>query len=286
MTLLPRALVRDVWTHLRARDTRPRPQLPEGRGQLRVVALDGGQSTDVYLYDEIGSWGITAADVVGELLTIGTPRITMRINSPGGDAFDSIAIYNALMEHPARVEAQVDGLAASGASLVAMAAESRSMKTGTQMMIHDAHGIVAGNEADMRSYADLLGRICEEMAGLYAARAGGTAESWRAVMKAETWYTAAEAREAGLATDTAPAAAEEGDGPHLVPAAKFDLNLTSFLYAGRAAAPPPPRRDPEPGPVVPTPPPVSRSGWADLDFSKMAAAFAAVRNPHNKEAAR
>lgn len=279
MTGLPRALVRDVWGWLRARDARPRPALPEGRGQVRVVALEGGQATEVYLYDEIGFWGITAADVVNQLLSIGTPRITLRINSPGGDVFDTAAIYNALMEHPAQIDVEVDGLAASGASLIAMTGQSRTMKTGTQMMVHDAHAVVAGNAADMVSMANLLDSICEEMAGIYAARAGGDAKAWRDVMRAETWYTAAEAVTAGLATQ-ASVTVEQG-APSLVPAARFDTALSSFLYAGRAAAPPPVAA---PAPVAAPSSRECAAGWADLDLSQIAASFAAANN--RKEAVR
>lgn len=286
MTPLPRALVRDVWAYLRARNTRPRPTLPDGHSALKIVALDGGQATDVYLYGEIGYWGITATDVVNQLLSIGTPRITLRINSEGGDVFDGVAIYNALMEHPAAIDTEIDGLAASMASLIAMAGDTRTMKTGTQMMIHDAHGMVIGNEADMRTYADLLDRICTEMAGIYAARAGGTAEEWRAVMRAETWYTAAEAVTAGLAT-AGPAAVNAGDdAPHLVPAAtaRLDLGRTSFLYAGRAAAPAPPSRTAAVSPAAAQTAPARAAetgpGQPHRDeFATIAAAFAAATNP-------
>lgn len=275
MRTLPRAMVRDVWGWLRARDARPRPEVPAGHAELKVIGMDGGQSTDVYLYGEIGFWGITAADVVNELLGIGTPRITVRINSEGGDVFDGVAIFNALVEHPAVVDVTVDGLAASMASLIAMVGETRTMKRGTEMMVHDAHAIVAGNEADMRGMADLLGRICGEMAGIYAERAGGTAEAWREVMRAEQWYTGAEAVTAGLATEHIGAEKTTPDAPHLAPAA----SLSSFLYAGRAAAPPPAAAS---VPVAPPPSSPSGAGWAALDLSSIAASFAA----HSKEAVR
>lgn len=273
MNGLPRALVRDVWGWLRARDARPRPELKSGQAELKIVALDGGQATDVYLYGEIGFWGITAADVVGELLGIGSPKINLRINSEGGDVFDGVAIYNALVEHPAQIDVQVDGLAASMASLIAMAGATRHTKTGAQWMVHDAHAIVAGNEADMRSMADLLAQICDEMAAIYAAATGGTAGEWRTVMRAEQWYTGAEAVAAGLST-THGAATTPAEAPHLVPAA---LSRSSFLYAGRAAAPAP--SAPPTEPAAAAPPECVPAGRADLDeFTQIAAAFAAVDN--------
>lgn len=240
-------LVRRVWQHLRARDTRPRPALPAGRGELRVTdgvqARDedgGGTYAELWIYDEIGYYGITATYVVQELLQIGSPTIRVHINSPGGDAFDSFAIYNALIDHPAQIQVTVDALAASGASIVAMAGDQVTMKRASQMMIHDASGITIGNEADHLDTADLLGRVSDELAGIYAARAGGEPAGWRALMRAETWYSAGEAVSAGLADSTAIAPAKDDDREL---AARFDLALTSFLYAGRAQAPAP--RHPE-----------------------------------------
>lgn len=235
---IPRALMRDVWAHLRNRDQRPRAALPDGRGQLRIT--DEAGTAEIYLYDEIGYWGITASDFVEQLATIGAGRITLRINSPGGDVADGIAIYNALADHPATINVQVDGWACSAASYIMQAGDTRTMNRAAQVMIHDAAGFAIGNAATMREAADLLDRCSDNIARIYAARAGGTADSWREAMLAESWYSSLEAVGAGLA-DTAIAEKAPAEGV----TARFDMRLTSFMYAGRAHAPRPamPGRD-------------------------------------------
>ena len=111
---------------------------------------------DLWLYDEIGPWGTTASDVAAALAGLApTDRVTLRINSPGGDVFDGLAIYNLLRGHPGGVDVVVDGLAASAASFIAMAGSSVTMLAHTRMMIHDAIGFAFGNAADMRELAAL-----------------------------------------------------------------------------------------------------------------------------------
>ncbi len=155
----------------------------------------------VELYDVIGEYGIPAREFVRELRDIDAGVIELRINSPGGMVYDGLAIYNALRDHPARVEATVDGLAASAASWILQAAEHRTMNRHSELMIHDGLGMTIGNQADHRTMADDLGRISDNIASIYAGRAGGGPAEWRAAMLAETWFTAAEALDAGLADD-------------------------------------------------------------------------------------
>src|SRR5690606_38136643 len=121
------------------------------------------------------------------------------------DVFDGVAIYNALRDHPADVAVRVDGLAASAASFIAQAGDKVTMNRGSQLMIHDAWGLCIGPAADMRETAALLDRVSDTIAGLYAARAGGTVEDWREAMLAESWYSAEEAVEANLADEVVPA---------------------------------------------------------------------------------
>lgn len=236
---IPQALMADVNRVLNARDARPRAALPDGRGQLRM-AVDG-DTAEMLVYDEIGFWGVTARDVTAALAEVTAPNITVRINSPGGDVFDGIAIFNSLRGHPAAVNVVVDGIAASAASFIAMAGDRITMNDASQMMIHDASGMCMGNAADMEQMRDLLDRLSDTIAGIYTARAGGTTPEWRDRMRAETWFDASEAVAAGLAdeadTDTEPAEA----------VARFDL--TCFAFAGRAAAPAPVLPTPEPDPV-------------------------------------
>lgn len=269
-------LVADVWKHLRDRDQRPRPR---AQARLRVVNSDEGSTTRIDLMDEIGFFGVTAQDFVDELLAIDATTIELHINSPGGDVFDGIAIMNAIADHPATVNVVVDGLAASAASYIALGGDTVKMNRASQMMIHDAAGMCWGNAADMEEMKNLLDRISDTIAGIYSDKAGETADYWRDLMKAETWYSAVEAVEVGLAdeavsgpkgadeeepdedeeSEEAPPAdpdAEESEDepaeedpdededeeeePDEAPAAKFAAAYSRFVYAGRAQAPAPP----------------------------------------------
>jgi ATP-dependent protease ClpP protease subunit len=162
-----------------------------------------GERAEAFIYGPIGdSWdgeGTTAASFVKELQAVKAPRLSLRINSPGGLVFDGIAIHAALKNHPAAVDVSVDGLAASAASFVAMAGDTVAIEKPAKMMIHDAGGLVLGNAGDMREMAELLDELSDTIAGIYADRAGGPAGKWREAMRAETWYGAAEAVAAGLA---------------------------------------------------------------------------------------
>lgn len=160
-----------------------------------------GAAVEVSIYDEIGYWGVSAADFVTDLNGIKATDITLRINSPGGDVQDGLAMLNALRQHPANVHVIVDGWAVSAASFIAMAGDKVSMAPNAMMMIHDAAGMCYGNAADMHEMADLLAKHSDNIASVYARRAGGTVEDWRAVMQAETWYTDQEAVDAGLADE-------------------------------------------------------------------------------------
>ena len=201
---------------------------------------------EVHIYDEIGYWGTSAKDFAQQLAELDVDRIQLRINSPGGNAWDGVAIMNTLRRHRARVEVTVDGIAASAASLIAMAGDHIVMNRSAQMMIHDASGMAWGNAATMRETADLLDKLSDSYADAYAKRAGSTRGQWRDAMRAETWYTAEEAVLAGLA--------DEWDGSADSAAAAFDLSR--YTYAGRLEAPAPalavaahhePPVSPEPG---------------------------------------
>jgi ATP-dependent protease ClpP protease subunit len=123
--------------------------------------------------------------------------LTVRINSPGGFAYDGIAIYNILAPHRPHVE--VIGLAASAASVVAMAGQTIHVATGCQLMIHDAWSLTMGNELDHRKQADHLGKLSGSIASIYAKRSGKPVAEFRKLMLAETWLTGADAVELGLA---------------------------------------------------------------------------------------
>ena len=177
--------------------TRPRSTSPARASLTGVVRLD--------VDDEIGAWGIKAAAFGQQLRDVptGTGTIELHVNCPGGDVFDGLAMMNALADHPARVEVVVDGIAASAASYLILAGDHIRMNRGTQLMIHDAATVTGGNEADHLRGAELLGRVSNTIAELYARRAGGTTEEWRELMRAETWFNAEEAVAAGLADEVA-----------------------------------------------------------------------------------
>lgn len=188
----------------------------------------------VNIFDAIGGWwGVSAAEFVERLDALDVDEVEVHVNSPGGAVWDGIAIMNALKAHRAKVIMIVDGLAASAASIVVMAGDEVVMAEGSQMMVHQASGGVWGNADYIRDMAAILDKIDNNLAGIYARRAGGTRASWLDLMRAETWYNADEAVEAGLA-DRADASLEAIDAE-----ASFDLSV--FNYAGRAQAPAPRR---------------------------------------------
>lgn len=197
------------------------------------------QTTTVYIYEEIGEdWfgeGLTAKAFVKDFAAISTPQIELRVNSPGGSVFDAHAIYNAIERHPANVTAYVDGMALSAASFIVQAADERVMAANALMMIHSAWGISMGNARDMREMADILEKTDGTIVGIYAERSGRSEDEMRALMEAETWMTAAEAVEAGLADEV---------GGEMKVAASFDLSR--FKHPPRASAP-----EDEAEPVVP-----------------------------------
>ena len=205
--------------------------------EARAAEDDEPQSADVYVYDEIGDrWyggGVGARSMAQQLDELDVETIYLHINSPGGAAWDGVTIMNSLRRHKARVEVIVDGLAASAASVIAMAGDKITMNRGAQMMIHDASGGAWGNATFMEDTAQILHKLSDSIADVYAARAGEDRAHWRALMLAESWYTAEEAVAAGLADEwvDAPSAAAENRAP----TARFDPAM--FSASALAEAP-------------------------------------------------
>jgi ATP-dependent Clp protease protease subunit len=177
---------------------------------------------EIVIYGEIGkSWwdddAMSAKQFDDELKALGeVTQINLRINSPGGDAFDGIAIHNMLKNHKAKVVATVDGIAASAASIIAMAADEIIMPQNAFLLIHGASGIAMGNAGDMQSMADDLKRLDLAIVNTYAARSGQKADKISAIMKEDRLMGASEANELGLA-DTVKDAVKM--------AAKYSLRL-------------------------------------------------------------
>ena len=168
----------------------------------------------IRIYDIIGWPFIEAQDVGNALDRVEADEIEVQINSPGGDAFEGVAIFNLLRAHPAKIHTRVDGLAASAASLVAQAGDVRTMLTGAEMMIHEAWGITIGPEQDHRDNADALHKLSRNYASLYGERSGRDPDGFYDLMKAETWFTHDEAVEAGLADQAVkPANAPSDQAP-------------------------------------------------------------------------
>lgn len=169
-------------------------------------AAEADQDT-ISIYDVIGQdfWtgeGVTAKRVAGALRSIGQKPVTVNVNSPGGDMFEGLAIYNLLVEHPAEVTVKVMGLAASAASIIAMAGDRVEMGLGSMLMIHNSWGMVVGNQNDMREAAGIFAEFDAAMADIYVARSGKDAADVSAMMDAETYMRAERAIELGFADAT------------------------------------------------------------------------------------
>src|SRR5882757_3289158 len=156
--------------------TRPRERR-DGSGWYRITNMADGPA-QIMIYDEIGWFGVTAQDFLHDLAAV-NGAVEVHINSPGGDVFDAYAIYNALVARPG-VTTVVDSLAASSASVIAMAGEQRLMAKTSQMMIHDAWSPGGGGGADdMRHMADRLDTVSGQIAAVYADAAGGQVDYFR-----------------------------------------------------------------------------------------------------------
>ncbi|HBO5169490.1 Clp protease ClpP [Pseudomonas aeruginosa] len=224
-----------------------------------IKALSRGVA-EILLYDEIGVWGITAQQFARELKALGDlSLISLRIHSPGGDVFEGTAIYNLLKNHPARVEAHVDGLAASMASVIAMAADTIYMPENAMMMVHRPWGIQGGEADDMRRYADLLEKIEGTMVAAYMAKTGKSEEDIKSLLKAETWMDGREAVEAGFAdqlTEPLAAAAQltskrMKEFAHMPEALKALMQPRASTPAAAAPTPSPAAPTSQPAPAAP-----------------------------------
>lgn len=150
---------------------------------------------ELRIYDVIDA---TTAQMV-KASVAGQMPITVQINSPGGSVTDALAIYTVLRKHPGPVTAIVDGLCASAATLVALAADEIVMAEHSLMMVHNPWTVASGDAEQMRKTADTLDVASREMAALYTERTGLSAEKITAIMGAETWFNSYEAVDAGFA---------------------------------------------------------------------------------------
>lgn len=207
----------------------------KGRGSFRA------EGNTIWLYDAIASnqeeadffGGVAPEAFIGQLAQMTGP-VTLRINSPGGSVFGAQAMVAAMRQHDGPITAQVDSLAASAASVIAVACASCVMVPGALMMIHKAWGVGIGNADDMTALAALLDKIDGQIAATYAEKAGGETAAFLDLMAAETWMTAEEA----VAAKLADAVAQEN-----IQRAQLNWDLSAFAAAPMPPAQPVPAND-------------------------------------------
>lgn len=201
---------REFLTALAPAATFAKQQAPKARADVPglhlVNRIANEAPAEIMIYGQIGGgfWsdGISASDVAAALQQAGPGPVKVRINSPGGDVFQGTAIYSLLSQHPGLVTVDVDGLAASAASIIMLSGDLIRAPKHAFVMIHDAMTFTYGNPATHREAADLLDKVSGTLAEMYADRAGEDADHWRAIMTEHgedgTWYTGAEAHAANL----------------------------------------------------------------------------------------
>jgi ATP-dependent Clp protease protease subunit len=198
-----------IWTGKQIKAIHPRRQQkmrisnrsifrPRGRGAYRVENKAAADETTVYIYDEISWWGVDAKQFVKDFNEITASTIHLRINSPGGSVFDGTTIYNTIKQHKSKTIIHIDGLAASIASVIAMAGDEVRMAENAFLMIHEPFSLVIGTAKDMRDEADLLDKVGGTIAKTYTQKSGKEDAEIKEMMAAETWMTAEEALENGF----------------------------------------------------------------------------------------
>jgi len=182
------------------------------------------QTPELYIFDDIDDWyGVSAQSVVDQIRNLDATDINVRLNSRGGMVFEGIAIYNALRLHKANIHVTIEGLAASIASVIAMAGDTVTIAENAMIMIHNPYGWAQGDAEAMRKTAEVMDKIADSIAVSYTARTGKTIEDMKALMESETWFTAQEALAIGLV--------DQVDEP-VKAAARFDLSRFTNAPAG------------------------------------------------------
>jgi len=192
-----------------------------------TIRAAGRGSLEILLFDEIGENFVgegTSAKSFAEDLAAAGPGITdvhLRVNSPGGNVFDGIAIFNTLLTHGAKVTAAVEGLAASIASVIIMAASQISMAQSSLLMLHNPYaGVLGGDAADMRAMAEVLDKVKDSMIGAYRRHTNKSKAELSAMLNAETWLSANEAQDAGFVEEVT----DPGDAEDMPLAANLDIS--------------------------------------------------------------
>lgn len=258
----------------RIRDSRAR-NLAEGSAQPVAFWFDDPELTtvdgavfEIHFNDMIDDWyGISSAMVTEALLSANGKDVLVHVNSPGGMVFEGLSIHSAFKQYAGKVTMRVEGLAASAASYVIMAGDEILIEPGAMIMIHDASDFTIGNAAEHRKTADVLDKVSDSIAAIYADRSGTEAATWRAAMLEETWYGGQEAVDAGLADSVvASAATEPGDTGARRATAKWAGLFDHMPRAEVADEPGPDPVPPTDAPPLPVnEPPVDPEPAADPD---------------------
>lgn len=187
-------------------------QLQKVERKFETFHNEATNVTEITIYGIIGdSWwedSVSASDIDNALKTI-SGDIVINLNSPGGDAFDGIAIYNRLKKHNGKVIINVDGWACSAASVIMMAGDEVNMGLGAMAMIHEASSLVWGTKTEMRKEANVLDELEEGIIDIYMTKANISREEIRNMVDAETWFGAQKAVEIGFATSSSSSTVED-----------------------------------------------------------------------------
>ena len=215
-----------------------------GKRDKNVIPLKiqakGNKTAEILIYDDIGDdyyGGVSAKSFARDLVALGDlTDIVLRINSAGGNVFDGVAIYNTLARHPAKITVDIDGMALSIASVIAMAGDTIRMADNAMLMIHDPWGFAVGNALQLREQADLMDNIKTNLVGTYAKKTAMAHDALSDMMSAETWMTADEALAFGF-IDQVTDAKHEKLAAHFDPK-RFKNTPKDFLQAVSDAAKP------------------------------------------------
>tara|TARA_R100000951_G_C2648050_1_gene183309 strand:+ start:1200 stop:2216 length:1017 start_codon:yes stop_codon:yes gene_type:complete len=170
---------------------------------------------DVYLYDEVGSYGVSAKDFVNDIKLLKGKDIYLHVNCVGGEVFDGMAIYNTLKKYKGKVIAYIEGIAASMGSIIPLAADEIIMSENSLYMIHNAWGGAMGEASDMRKTAALLDKLSSEIANIYSKKTGYPVSEIKDMMDEETWFNSEEALQYGFIDRVSDA---------VMVAAKYDIS--------------------------------------------------------------
>ena len=157
-----------------------------------------GETADIYIFDEIGTYGVTAQDFISEIKGLKDMPINLRINSLGGDVFDGMAMYNVIKRRESKTTVYIEGIAASIATIIALGADEVIMAENSLFMIHNAWGGTSGEAKDMRKTAETLDKITSELTDIYVKKTGLSYDALAEMMDEESWLNAQEAFDLGF----------------------------------------------------------------------------------------